>query len=318
MLQTETKWSADQVLPDFEATTLRFRDDYDGKVYATLVRRKAVTPSHKAVLYLHGYMDYFFQTELAEQWTQHGFNFYALDLRKYGRSLGGATHPNFCKDLNEYFPEISTALLLMAEEDGNDWIVLSGHSTGGLTASLYADSGSQKALIKALFLNSPFFKFNFKGSTFRLIQLMGLVSLLLPFVAVKSKAALPYVESIHADYHGEWKFDLRWRPIIGFPNYAGWMRAILRAHRYLRHGLKLDCPVLVMHSDKSVYGRAWRADFQAGDGVLSVTHIRDGSKYLGPNVKLIEIKDGLHDLVLSRQDVREKVYSKLFGWLADL
>ncbi len=27
-----------------------------------------------------------FQTEMAEQFNQHGYDFYALDLRKYGRS----------------------------------------------------------------------------------------------------------------------------------------------------------------------------------------------------------------------------------------
>ncbi len=29
--------------------------------------------------------DYFFQTEMADQFNQHGYDFYALDLRKYGR-----------------------------------------------------------------------------------------------------------------------------------------------------------------------------------------------------------------------------------------
>ena len=39
------------------------------------------------VLYVHGWSDYFFQKRLARFWTDQGARFYALDLRKYGRSL---------------------------------------------------------------------------------------------------------------------------------------------------------------------------------------------------------------------------------------
>ncbi|EMH0102058.1 alpha/beta hydrolase, partial [Acinetobacter baumannii] len=70
----------------YEQLTLNFPDDYEGKVVATLVRKKATQPTQKAVLYIHGFLDYFFQTEMAEQFNAHGYDFYALDLRKYGRS----------------------------------------------------------------------------------------------------------------------------------------------------------------------------------------------------------------------------------------
>ncbi|MGM7310843.1 alpha/beta hydrolase, partial [Acinetobacter baumannii] len=68
----------------YEQLTLNFPDDYEGKVVATLVRKKATQPTQKAVLYIHGFLDYFFQTEMAEQFNAHGYDFYALDLRKYG------------------------------------------------------------------------------------------------------------------------------------------------------------------------------------------------------------------------------------------
>ena len=88
----------------------RGKDDYDGPVVATLVRRRAEGPARKAFLYIHGFVDYFFQEHLAAQCIAHGFNFYALDLRKYGRSLGTAPHPNFCKNIGEYFSDISAAI----------------------------------------------------------------------------------------------------------------------------------------------------------------------------------------------------------------
>ena len=61
-------------------------DDYEGKVISTVVYKKSDTPTKKAVLYVHGFCDYFFQTEMAEHFNAQGFDFYALDLRKYGRS----------------------------------------------------------------------------------------------------------------------------------------------------------------------------------------------------------------------------------------
>ena len=58
---------------------------------------------------MHGFADYFFQTEYAEWWTERGYDFYALDLRKYGRSLRPHQTPNYVTDLRDYFPEIDAA-----------------------------------------------------------------------------------------------------------------------------------------------------------------------------------------------------------------
>ena len=46
----------------FEMQTLNMPDDYDGKVITTVIRREARVPTHKALLYVHGYNDYFFQS----------------------------------------------------------------------------------------------------------------------------------------------------------------------------------------------------------------------------------------------------------------
>lgn len=40
-----------------------------------------------AVLYLHGWSDYFYHAHLARFWSHMGADFYALDLRGYGRNL---------------------------------------------------------------------------------------------------------------------------------------------------------------------------------------------------------------------------------------
>ena len=313
-----TAWSPDVALAGFDATTLHFPDDYDGPVVATLVRRRMQTSTGRAVLYIHGYTDYFFQTHLADAYNANGFDFYALDLRRYGRSLLPGQHPTFCKRIDEYFAEISTALRIITEQDGNDWVLLSGHSTGGLTTSLYADAGEHRDRVAALYLNSPFFELNFNRRMQIVLVALSILGRYRPFFEIHQNRPVPYIESIHQDYHGEWQFDFRWRPLHGFPAYAGWLRAVRLAQQRLRGGLDIRCPVLVMHSDKSIYGNTWRPDFQTGDSILSVDHIRDGSRHLGPDVTVVEIADGLHDLILSRQEVREKTFNSLFMWIASL
>ena len=54
------------------------------------------------MLYLHGWNDYFFQTHLADYLTELGLDFYALDLRRYGRSLRRGQLRGFITDLDDY------------------------------------------------------------------------------------------------------------------------------------------------------------------------------------------------------------------------
>ncbi|HWV79379.1 MAG TPA: alpha/beta hydrolase, partial [Isoptericola sp.] len=96
-----TGWRPD-VLPGFEQRTLPLEPDFEGDVVATLVRRAPEPGAEDAapdagidVVYVHGWVDYFFQTHLAAFWERQGARFYALDLRKYGRSLREHQTPGF-------------------------------------------------------------------------------------------------------------------------------------------------------------------------------------------------------------------------------
>ena len=80
-------WQPDRFLPGFESLELEFPDDYDGRALATMVRLPAGAASRGAVLWVHGFIDYFFQRHVAERFAMEGYAFYALDLRKHGRSL---------------------------------------------------------------------------------------------------------------------------------------------------------------------------------------------------------------------------------------
>ena len=187
-------------------------DDYEGKVIATLLRADSTAPSDRAVLYLHGYIDYFFQTHMAERFAGEEWNFYALDLRKYGRSLLPHQHAYYCRDLHEYFPEIDAALERIAS-DGNTDITLLGHSTGGLIAALYAAQGRERMKVNRLVLNSPFFAFNvgwFKRAV--AVPAAAWLSRLMPYAAKRNELSPLYYVSVHRSMKGEWDFDPRLKP----------------------------------------------------------------------------------------------------------
>src|SRR4051812_45150830 len=144
--------------PGYEAIELPLGSDFEGEVVATLVKRLTPGGSRRAVLYVHGFVDYFFQTHLADFYVERGFDFYALDLRKYGRSLLPHQTPNFVRSLEEYFPELDEAVRIIRAD--HDVLLVNGHSTGGLITALWADRVNGQGLVDGLFLNSPFFDIN--------------------------------------------------------------------------------------------------------------------------------------------------------------
>jgi alpha-beta hydrolase superfamily lysophospholipase len=305
-------WAPDAALNGFEARTIALPADYEGPVQATLVRRRA--PGDRAVLYIHGFTDYFFQDHMAQAYIDQGLSFYALDLRKHGRSLLPHQRPNFCKDLREYFGEIDAAIDIIAREDGHSRLLLSGHSTGGLTAALYAHAGARRRQVGALFLNSPFFEFNVDPLTRALTPLLVAIGAGLPDLAPGALSPL-YGQSLHRDYGGAWEFDLRWKPIAGFPARLGWVRAVYAAQRQLQAGLAIAQPILLMHAARSGGGKAWNESFTNSDCVLDVAHMRRFGPGLGGQVRMVSIAGGLHDLTLSAPPAREQVFAELFGWL---
>ena len=141
----------------YVAETLELPADDEGECVATLVSRRASPATHRAVLHVHGFNDYFFQTVAADFWVSAGYDFYALDLRKYGRSLRPHQTPNFVTDLADYFVELDAALDLVCGRDGHTEVVVSAHSTGGLVTALWLDAGpsTHAGSVRALVLNSP-------------------------------------------------------------------------------------------------------------------------------------------------------------------
>ena len=133
-----------------------------GAVPITPAAGTAGTPRHKrAVLYLHGRNDYFFQTHLADAFLSAGYEFYALDLRTCGRAGVGHPSPHDVRDLRVHDEEIGEALRIIRSEHGHGVVVLNGHSTGGLQAVIWA--GDHPGSVEAVTLNSPWLQLNASG-----------------------------------------------------------------------------------------------------------------------------------------------------------
>jgi alpha-beta hydrolase superfamily lysophospholipase len=299
---------------DFDYQTIQLSPDYEGKVTATLISSKFNVGGRESVLYLHGYIDYFFHPHVCEKFINNDFDFYALDLRKYGRSILEHQRPNFCLDIEEYFEEITIAIRQI-NKTGNSLIHLLGHSTGGLIASNYMNYGKEKSSIKSLILNSPFLDFNqpdfAKITTYLTAKI---ASTILPYSYINGAMSPVYAQSIHKDYYGEWDFNLDWKPIKGFPTYFKWIVAISRAQKNLLNS-NIEAPILVMHSSHSRSISTFSQEAMSSDIVLNIEDIKKIGSKLGKQVTLLDIDNALHDIFLSPKEIREEAFDEMFAWL---
>ncbi|MFP3467534.1 alpha/beta hydrolase [Leifsonia sp. SIMBA_070] len=323
----ECEWRPDILGEPFEQLTLPLGEDSEGDVVATLVRYSPAPhlrlhrgPAADAdVLYVHGWSDYFFQTELARFWHDQGARFHALDLRKYGRSLRTGQTPGFVDDLAVYDEDIAAALEAMGHREGGGHgrsrrLILLGHSTGGLTLSLWADRHPGRA--DALVLNSPWLEFQaHSAGRAALTPLVDLRARLVPKAPMPNVDLGFYTRTVSRTMDGEWDYDLAWRPVRGFPVHPVWLTAVLAGHARVAAGLHIDAPVLTLLSARSTLLPFWTPDMLKSDVVLVVRDIAERSLGLAPTVTVSWIQDALHDVFLSAAPVRQAAYTAMERWM---
>jgi alpha-beta hydrolase superfamily lysophospholipase len=308
-----TGFTADILGPPYTSRTLQLRPDEEGEVVATLVHRPAATSTGRAVLHVHGFADYFFQIGAADFWCEHGYDFYALDLRKYGRSLLPHQTPNYVTDLSTYYEELDLAYAEVSAT--HDHVVLSAHSTGGLTAPLWA---SDRGLaVAGMVLNSPWLDMQGDALTRNLaMPVLHRIGALRAHLVIPRKSSGFYARSLHHEYDGEWTFDLAWKPLQSWPVYAGWIRAIRTGQARVALGIEVPAPVLVLTSARS--GRPTSMedpDVFTTDIVLDVEQIRRRAPMLGRHVTLARVEGAMHDVILSRPEVRKIAFDELARFL---
>ncbi len=319
-----TDWIADELGDGYQQLTIPLGDDPDGEgaIDATLVRRTPPARVEGAVIYVHGFSDYFFQTELADFFTDRGFAFYALDLRKCGRSRRDGHTGHYVSDLALYDQELDRALEIVRDETGGKPVVLAAHSTGGLILPLWLDRMNQTpgavaaSGIVGLILNSPWFDLQGKA-WMRSVGTLGIaaVAKLKPTTPINLPPSDAYGTSLHVSGHGEWEFNTTFKPLEGFPVTFGWLTAIRRGHAKLHKGLDIGVPSLVLRSSKSRFARTWSAEVDEADAVLDVKQIARWAGCLGDAVTSLPIARAKHDVFISNDEPRRAAYAAVDAWL---
>lgn len=336
-------WRRDILGAGFESRTLELLPDEEGPCVATLVRHvpawnpedRPERPLKFVALYIHGRNDYFFQTELAETISAAGGAFYALDLRKYGRSLRPGQTIGFIDDMATYDEDISEALDVIRAEVGSLPLVLIGHSTGGLLTTLWAHR--HPGAVAGLILNSAWLEMHTMASMRPAAQqLLGRITSYYPHWEVPSgdghdhygrsllggwaDSGFPLpawagdpASATDPALHG-WEYATEWKRPEGYPVFAGWLEAVMEGHEDIEKDVQLDCPVLSMMSTSTYFEDQWTPQVFTSDVVLDVDVIALRSVQLSPLVTIARFS-GRHDLFLSDAPVRAQVYSTISRWL---
>ena len=320
-VDTDTATSADVLGDAWTDRTFRLKDDpltrrTGIEPVATLVSQRDVDPARTAVLYVHGFVDYFFHDHLAAPLAAAGYQLYGLDLRDCGRSHQEGRPINDTDNLARYTEEIDRAVRELARVHGR--VVVVAHSTGGLTVALWADARPylvSKGTLAALVLSSPWLEL--PGG--RWTKTVGGVGVdLLARVAprtVVSHLNEHYAKALHRSTGGEWDYDLTWKSHESAPVTAGFVRAVRQAQARVARGLDIGCPVLVLASTASSPGDHEHDRLVTTDSVLDVADMERLAPQLGADVTFDQIEGGAHDLSLSPSPAREAFLDAVVAFL---
>jgi alpha-beta hydrolase superfamily lysophospholipase len=271
-----------------------------------------------AVVHVHGYNDYFFQEHLARAFAAAGYAFYAVDLRAAGRSLQPDQIPHFVMDLREQATDIAAAARAVRALEPGLPLVVHAHSTGGLTASLWAHAHRNTAGADAgpdvLVLDSPFLDL-WAPDWQRTIMTQVLDTVgRLAATAVLSDGPSRYAEHLLAANGGRWEFDTTLKRPEGLPRRVGWFVAVRRGQARVAAGLEIACPVLLARSDSSGPDDLDNPLLDAQDTVLDVEQMAALVPRLGRDVTEFVVPGGVHDLALSATGPREAYLHGMLEW----
>jgi alpha-beta hydrolase superfamily lysophospholipase len=316
-------WTDDVLGDGYRQRRIDLGDDPDGEgtVEAVLVRRDVRVGEQVtgAVLYVHGFSDYFFQTDLADFFADRGFAFYALDLRKSGRSRRPGHTAHYASDLASYDAELDASLDVVATEQPDVPVTVVAHSTGGLITPLWLDRRRRRgrlAPIAGLVLNSPWFDLQGKPVMRGPVTwVMRGLSRVAPLRALDLPESPVYGSSLHTSGTGEWEYDLDLKPLTGFPVTVGWLNAVRRGHARLHRGLDVGVPSLVLRSDKTHFASTPSEASDRADTVLDVRQIARWAGCLGNETTVVPVVDARHDVFLSLPQARAAAYDVLDRWI---
>ena len=312
------RFQQDKEIADFETITIQQPQDSEGEVVYTLMRLKKEKNSPIVALHVHGFNDYCFHLETAQRFDEKGVDWYGIDLRKSGRSFRSHQKFNGLNALEEYSADLKAALKVIRDE-GASFVLLMGHSLGGLAVSLFAAENTGKGWFDAVFLNSPFYEQNKDIVTKKaLIPIVSALAKRFPKLPVPGGFSKFYGPSLHIQEKGEGDYNLQWKPHVSEMVHASWVRTVYHAQKKFKQGIHIQEPVLVMYPSKSVRGSKWKEEFHFGDAVVNVNDIAGLVHHIHGSVQVNAVENAKHDLFLSVPEVRQKVVQLLFDWMSPL
>ena len=278
-----------------------------------------------AVLYVHGFTDYFFQTALADFFTERGFAFFALDLRKCGRSRRPGQTPHYVSEpqalrgrraqpcpgrrpprdrrrpgaAGRPLHRRTRAVAVAGPAERRPrWREGCGDQRPGAQQSLPRPAGQA---VDAE-LGHPAVPGDGED----------------PAVRARSscRPRTATAAACTSAPTAAWDYDLEWKPIGGFPITYGWINAIRRGHARLHKGLDVGVPSLLSPLDAQrtctgVVARGRRARRRA-------RHPPHRPMVRASATRSPRCRSGArHDVFLSNDEPRDDAYDALDRWLHD-
>jgi len=312
----EHTWKPDILGEDYDYHTILLQPDYFGTPTATLVRRCTTEEVTCSVLYIHDFSDYFWQDSIAVEFTEEGFQFYALDLRRFGRNISNLPPnekgPNEMKNIKEFYEEIHYAIKFIKEVEKMDMIMLCGTGLGGLLSVLFTAEHPQ--MINGLCIINPLLSLNSAWEDLINSSKNWFGSINLDYK--ESQFSFLYHQSLHQSAKGEYQWDLSYKPMSGFPVSVSWVLSLKEALKLLQP-INIELPILLLCSQSGYAIKHWTDDIFKTDIFCKVDGMVGLGGSLGKNVKTQLIKDAMHDILLSKSiRAREDAFDLIFDYFS--
>ena len=218
------------------------------------VRSATASRSPVPWAYVHGFSDYFFQTDLADFLAERGLAVYALDLRKSGRAGSPARRRTSCRTSRATTPSCrwrSTWSPAWRSSRASRSTVMA-HSTGGLITPAVAGPtapqgqgragggpGAEQPVVRPAGQAG--------GCAGRSPGCCASSRRVQPFRRLELRGRSPSTAraSLHRSVHARTSTST-WKPLAT----VGWLNAVRRGHARLHRGLDVGVPSLVLRSEQ--------------------------------------------------------------------
>jgi len=239
------------------------------------------------IIWLPGRNDYFYHYHISEMLDK--YDIYILIYRNCHEMK---------VDISDYFFDIKDVIdeinVLYAHFKINSYenVVLYGHSTGGLIATIYQNETVNK--ISKVVLNSPFYKY--KLGFFDYYWFNYFMYYIIPIIPEFDLNKNTFKDNLYVNMLSEkFNIDTLYKKKYNVPVVSSWFRNITKYHSHIKNNkVKLKYPTLMLYSDHSTNSKG----SYKGDEVLDIKLNLDQVEHLG-ECNLFLIKDACHDVLSS-------------------